>query len=128
MKITTTITKELNIELPAFTKTLNGGVESYYCIKGETDIIGFRNYKISEAIVISRTNYKFDAFAEGFELITKEEFFEKYNYAVDTLYDDMKELQDEMCDDRTDDEIEQERKEAEDQRNVDAHCDKSNEY
>jgi len=40
----------------------------------------------------------------------------------------MKELQDEMFDDRTDDEIEQEHKDAEDQRNVDAHCDKSNEY
>jgi len=94
MKITTTTTKQIEIELPAFTKV----DKTYFCVKDEVNITSFTKYDYASRItsIISHHNTEFDAFRQGFEFITKEEFFENYNELVDTLYDKMKDLQDYM--------------------------------
>ena len=125
MKITTTQTQEITIELPSFTKVSNGSsINAYFCIQDENNIISLKKYGYSQAVNISKSASKYEAFAEGYQFITKQEFFENYNDAVDALYDDMKELQDSLDDDnRTDFEKEQDRKEAFEEDRANEYCD-----
>ena len=130
MKITTTQTetKEIEITFPCFTKVL-GFSTAFYCIKSENEVLRVEQYSNGKITNVSQWASASLAFQDGFEFIDKNTFFKNYDEIVGKLYDDMQELKYSLIqDDRTEFEIEQERKEAEEQRRVDDYCDKSNEY
>ena len=89
MKITTFTTKEITIELPAFTKVIDGTIEHYYCLESESHITSFSKYINTQSYSISKSNSRYSALREGFIFIDKKEFFDNYQDLVDTIYDDM---------------------------------------
>lgn len=128
MKITTTKTetetKEIEINFPSFTKLKNPFSIAFYCIKSENEIIRVEQYDGIQIATISYYSNKFEAFNDGFEFIDKATFFENYDAIVSKLYDNMEELQASLVeDDRTDFEIEQDRKEAIEEDKANDYCD-----
>jgi hypothetical protein len=128
MKITTTQTKtettEIEINFPSFTKVKSPVSTAFYCIKSENEIFRVEQYDGTQIATISNYSNKFEAFKEGFEFIDKAKFFENYNEIVSKLYDNMEKLENELCeDDRTDFEIEQDRKESIEDDKVNEYCD-----
>ena len=127
-KTTTTETKEIEVNFPCFTKVEKFSTAFYY-IESENVARRIETYLGAKIATISHCSSVNEAFESGFEFIDKNTFFKNYDEIVGKLYDDMQELKYSLVeDDRTDFEIEQERKEAEEQRRVDDYCDKSNEY
>ena len=92
MKITTTQTKEISIEFPAFTKYIDDTIEHYYCIESEKHITSFSKYKTTNSYFITKFSSQYEALREGFVFIDKQEFLNNYQDLVDTLYDDMERL------------------------------------
>ena len=126
MKITTTTTetKEIEITFPSFTKVKTPVSIAFYCIKSESEIFRVEQYDGTQIATISNYSNKFEAFKEGFEFIDKSTFFENYDAIVSKLYDNMEELQASLVEDeRTDFEIEQERKEAIEEDKANDYCD-----
>lgn len=107
MKITTLTTKEISIELPAFTKVIDGTIEHYYCLESESHITSFSKYINTQSYSISKSNSRYSALREGFIFIDKKEFFDNYKDLVDTLYDEMDGLKLHL-EDVTDEDIEYE--------------------
>ena len=133
MKITTTTTQtqttEIEISFPYFTKVIDNYSTKFYCLKSEKDIVKVEQYSNGKITNVSQWASASDAFKDNFEVITKDEFMEYYESTIDQLYVHYSILKNGFIqDDRTEFEIEQERKEAEEQRRVDDYCDKSNEY
>jgi len=85
----TTTTKEITIELPTFTKVIDGTIEHYYCLESESHITSFSKYKTTNSYFITKFSSQYEALREGFQFIDKKEFFDNYQDLVDTLYDDM---------------------------------------
>lgn len=92
MKITTTTTKEISIEFPAFTKYIDDTIEHYYCIESEKHITSFSKYKFTNSYFITKFSSQYEALREGFVFIDKKEYLDNYQDLVDTLYDDMERL------------------------------------
>jgi hypothetical protein len=93
MKITTTQTEtkttEMEINFPTFTKVVDGYSTRLYCIKSEEDITRVEQYNSGKIINISKLASTSDAFKEGFEFITKDEFMQYYLETIDKLYVDL---------------------------------------
>lgn len=126
---TKTETKEIEITFPCFTKVTDNYSTKVYCLKSEKDIVKVEQYSNGKITNVSQWAGASDAFQDNFEVITKDEFMEYYESTIDQLYVHYSILKNGFIqDDRTEFEIEQDRKEAEEQRRVDDYCDKSNEY
>jgi hypothetical protein len=128
MKITTTHTrtetKEIEISFPSFTRVVDKYSTQFYFIRNEKEVLKVEEYVSGKIVNFSQWAITSDAFATGFVFITKKEFFEYYNQVVNTLYDDMEKLENELCeDDRTEFEIEQDRKESIEDEKVNEYCD-----
>lgn len=128
MKITTTTTqtetKEIEISFPSFTKVKTPVSIAFFCIKSENEVLRVEQYAGTQIATISNYSNKFEAFKEGFEFIDKNTFFNNYDVIVGKLYDDMQELKYSLIeDDRTDFEIEQDRKEAIEEDKANDYCD-----
>jgi hypothetical protein len=128
MKITTTHTrtetKEIEISFPSFTRVVDKYSTQFYFIGNEKEVLKVEEYVSGKIVNFSQWAITSDAFADGFVFITKKEFFEYYDKIVGKLYDDMEKLENELCeDDRTDFEIEQDRKESIEDDKVNEYCD-----
>jgi hypothetical protein len=127
-KTTTTETKEIEVNFPCFTKVEKFSTAFYY-IESENVARRIEIYLGAKIATISHCSSVNEAFESGFEFIDKTTFFNNYDAILGQMCNDMEELQARLVeDDRTEFEIEQDRKEAEEQRRVDDYCDKSNEY
>jgi hypothetical protein len=143
MKITTTQTRtetlEMEINFPTFTKVVDIHSTKLFSIKSESEITRIENYNSGKIINISKWGTISTAFEEGFEYVSQDEFMQYYQDTIDKLYADLSVMKamlpksenfmlQDFVDEMNEYELEQERKEAEEQRNVDEYCDKSNEY
>lgn len=77
-------TETVVIGLPSFTKN---DKQIYACIS-EDNVIEISTYE-SGTVIINKTSSIKNAYSIGYSLITKDEFFAKYNSIVDTIHDDM---------------------------------------
>ena len=88
MKIKTTTTKtettEVEISLPAFTKIKSSYCTSYYYVQDENKTTRIDSYSHCIKSFSQISNVK-DAFANGFEYISEEEFIEAYQTLVNEL-------------------------------------------
>lgn len=93
MKITTTQThtetKEMEINFPAFTKVVDKNSAKFYCLKAENDITRVEQYNSGKITNISKWATITDAFKEGFEFISQDEFIKYYELTIDKLYADL---------------------------------------
>jgi hypothetical protein len=93
MKITTTQTKtekvEMEINFPTFTKVVDGYSTKIYCLKAENDFTRVEQYNSGKIINISKWATITDAFTEGFEFVTQDEFMQYYLDTIDKLYADL---------------------------------------
>jgi hypothetical protein len=91
MKITTTQTKtetvEMEINFPTFTKVVDIHSTKFYSIKSESEITRVENYNSGRITTIINKYYGVkDAFEEGFEYISQDEFIKYYESTIDELY------------------------------------------
>jgi hypothetical protein len=93
MKITTTTqrteTLEIEINFPTFTKVVNGYSTRLYCIKSEKDITRVEQYSSGGITNVSKFSSISDAFTEGFEYVSQDEFMQYYLDTIDKLYADL---------------------------------------
>jgi hypothetical protein len=93
MKITTTQTqteiKEIEINFPCFTKVVNGYSTRLYCIKSENEITRVEQYSSGGITNVSKFSIISDAFTEGFEYVSQDEFIKYYELTIDQLYADL---------------------------------------
>jgi 6-phosphogluconate dehydrogenase (decarboxylating) len=94
MKITTTKqrteTVEMDINFPTFTKVVDIHSTKLYCIKSEDDITRVEKYNSGRITTIINKYYGVqDAFAEGFEYVSQDEFMQYYLDTIDKLYADL---------------------------------------
>jgi len=93
MKITTTQTKtetvEMEINFPTFTKVVDRHSTKFYCLKAENDFTRVEQYNSGKIINISKWATITDAFTEGFEYISQDEFMQYYLDTIDKLYADL---------------------------------------
>ena len=128
MKITTTTTttqtQEFEITFPSFTKIKHPLSTAFYCIKNENEVIRIEQYEATKIVTISNCSTTNNAFADGFEFIDKTTFFNIYDAILEGMCNDMVELQASLeVDERTDFEIEQDRKEAIEEEKANDYCD-----
>jgi len=91
MKITTTKqrteTVEMEINFPTFTKVVDIHSTKFYCIKSEDDITRVEKYNSGRITTIINKYYGVkDAFEEGFEYVSQDEFIKYYELTIDELY------------------------------------------
>jgi hypothetical protein len=91
MKITTTTqrteTVEMEINFPTFTKVVDIHSTKFYCIKSEDDITRVEKYNSGRITTIINKYYGVkDAFEEGFEYVSQDEFIKYYELTIDQLY------------------------------------------
>jgi len=93
MKITTTTQKtetlEIEINFPTFTKVVDKYSAKFYCLKAENDITRIEQYNSGKITNISKWATITDAFKEGFEFISQDEFIKYYELTIDKLYADL---------------------------------------
>ena len=93
MKITTTTQKtetvEIEINFPTFTKVVDKNSAKFYCLKAENDITRVEQYNSGKITNISKWATITDAFEEGFEFISQNEFIKYYELTIDKLYADL---------------------------------------
>lgn len=128
MKITTTQTqtqkKEIEISFPCFTKVTDNYSTKHYCLKSEKDILKVEQYASGQITNVSQWASASDAFQDNFEFMNKDEFMEYYESTIDKLYVIYSILKNEFIEDeRTDFEIEQDRKEAIEEEKANDYCD-----
>lgn len=85
LKITTTTTQELEIAIPSYTKR-DG---EFFAVLSEKTVIKLYAYPSNKSYIISRSSTVNDAYIKGYEIITKETFFDEYQKMVDDIYEDM---------------------------------------
>ena len=89
MKITTKTTKtettEIEVSLPAFTKVKEPYCTSYYYVQNENKVTRIDKYTHSEIKSFSKIGFVRDAFANGFEYISEEEFIEMYQTLINEV-------------------------------------------
>jgi hypothetical protein len=91
MKIKTTTQKtetvEIEINFPTFTKVVDVHSTRLFSIKSEDDITRIENYNSGRITTIINKYYGVkDAFEEGFEYISQDEFIKYYESTIDELY------------------------------------------
>ncbi|MEY3819272.1 MAG: hypothetical protein RLZZ425_740 [Bacteroidota bacterium] len=90
MKITTTKqrteTVEMEINFPTFTKVVDKHSTKFYCLKAENDITRVEQYNSGGIINVSKYSSISDAFTEGFEYVSQDEFIKYYELTIDQLY------------------------------------------
>ena len=143
MKVTTTTqrteTSEIEINFPTFTKIVDEHSTKFYCLKAENDFTRVEQYNSGKIINISKWATITEAFKEGFEFVSQDEFMQYYQDTIDKLYADLsvmkamppkpeKFMLQDFIDEMEQHELEQERKDAEEQMMVDEYRDKINEY
>jgi hypothetical protein len=93
MKITTTQTKtetvEMEIDFPTFTKVVDGYSTKFYCLKAENDFTRVEQYNSGGIMNVSKYSSISDAFTEGFEFVSQDEFMQYYLNTIDKLYADL---------------------------------------
>jgi hypothetical protein len=93
MKIKTTTqrteTLEIEINFPTFTKVVDGYSTRLYCIKSEKDITRVEQYSSGGITNVSKFSNISDAFTEGFEYVSQDEFIKYYELTIDKLYADL---------------------------------------
>jgi hypothetical protein len=93
MKIKTTTqrteTLEIEINFPTFTKVVDSYSTKLYCIKAENDFTRVEQYNSGNIINISKWATITDAFKEGFEFVSQDEFMQYYLDTIDQLYADL---------------------------------------
>ena len=93
MKITTTQTKtetvEMEITFPTFTKVVDKHSTKFYCLKAENDFTRVEQYNSGKIINISKWATITEAFTEGFEFVSQDEFMQYYLDTIDKLYADL---------------------------------------
>jgi hypothetical protein len=93
MKIKTTTqrteTLEIEINFPTFTKVVDKNSAKFYCLKAENDITRVEQYNSGKITNISKWATITDAFKEGFEFISQDEFMQYYLDTIDKLYADL---------------------------------------
>ena len=93
MKITTTTQKtetvEIEINFPTFTKVVDAYSTQFYCLKAENDITKVELYNSGKITNISKWTNISNAFAEGFEYVSQDEFIKYYELTIDKLYADL---------------------------------------
>lgn len=90
MKITTTQTEtkttEMEVNFPTFTKVRDNYSTQFYCLKAENDLTKVELYNSGKIINISQWGTISDAFKNGFEFISQDEFMQYYQDTIDILY------------------------------------------
>ena len=91
MKIKTTTQKtetvEIEINFPTFTKVVDIHSTKLFSIKSESEITRIENYNSGRITTIINKYYGVkDAFEEGFEYISQDEFIKYYESTIDELY------------------------------------------
>ena len=86
---TETVTKEIEITFPYFTKVTDNYSTKFYCLKSEKDIVKVEQYGSGKIINVSQWASASDAFQDNFEVITKDEFMSYYLETIDKLYVDL---------------------------------------
>jgi choline kinase len=90
MKIKTTTqrteTLEIEINFPTFTKVVDKYSAKFYCLKAENDITRVEQYNSGNITNISKWATITDAFKDGFEYISQDEFIKYYELTIDQLY------------------------------------------
>ena len=81
---TTTQTTEVEISLPAFTKVKNTYSTGYYYVHSEDKTTRIEIYSHGIKTFSHIDNYR-NAFADGFEYITEQEFIEAYQTLVNEV-------------------------------------------
>jgi hypothetical protein len=93
MKITTTKqrteTVEMEIIFPTFTKVVDGYSTKFYCLKAENDFTRVEQYNSGGIMNVSKYSSISDAFTEGFEFVSQDEFMQYYLDTIDKLYADL---------------------------------------
>jgi hypothetical protein len=93
MKITTTQTKtetlEMEINFPTFTKVVDIHSTKFYCLKAENDFTRVEQYNSGGIMNVSKYSSISDAFTEGFEFVSQDEFMQYYLNTIDKLYADL---------------------------------------
>jgi hypothetical protein len=93
MKVTTTQTKtetvEMEINFPTFTKVVDRHSTKFYCLKAENDFTRVEQYNSGKIINISKWATITEAFTEGFEFVSQDEFMQYYLDTIDKLYADL---------------------------------------
>jgi hypothetical protein len=93
MKITTTTQKtetlEIDFNFPTFTKVVDGYSTQFYCLKAENDVTKVELYNSGKITNISKWTNISNAFVDGFQFITQDEFMQYYLDAIDKLYVDL---------------------------------------
>ncbi len=82
---TTTETKELHVSLPAFTKVKEPYCTSYYFVQNENKVTRIDKYTHSEIKSFSKVGFVRDAFANGFEYISEQEFIDIYQTLINEV-------------------------------------------
>jgi len=85
---TETVTKEIEINFPAFTKLVDRHSTRFYCIKSENDITRVEQYHSGGITNISKYSNISDPFITGFKFISQDEFMSYYIETIDKLYVD----------------------------------------
>ena len=83
---TETVTKEIEITFPYFTKVTDNYSTKFYCLKSEKDTVKVEQYGSGKITNVSQWASASDAFQDNFEVITKDEFIEYYQSTIDQLY------------------------------------------
>jgi hypothetical protein len=91
MKIKTTTqrteTLEIEINFPTFTKVVDVHSTRLFSIKSENEITRIENYNSGRiTTIINKYHGVQDAFEEGFEYISQDEFIKYYELTIDQLY------------------------------------------
>jgi hypothetical protein len=94
MKITTTKqtteTVEMEINFPTFTKVVDIHSTRLFSIKSEDDITRIEKYNSGRITNIINKYYGIkDAFEDGFEYVSQDEFIKYYESTIDELYADL---------------------------------------
>ena len=87
MKITTTHTqtKEMHVSLPAFTKVKESYCTAYFFVQNENKVTRIDKYTSSGIKSFSQIAFVKDAFANGFEYISEEEFIDIYQTLINEV-------------------------------------------
>jgi len=108
---TETVTKELEVSLPAFTKVKEPYCTSYYFVQNENKVTRFDKYTHSEIKSFSKVGFVRDAFANGFEYISEEEFIDIYQTLINEVRIELNQIKLDLVQLQLDAKAEQERAE-----------------
>ena len=107
---TETVTKEVEVSLPAFTKIKSTYSTGYYYVHSEDKTTRIEIYSHGIKTFSHIDNYR-NAFADGFEYITEQEFIEAYQTLVNEVILEFNQIKIDLVQLQLDAKAEQERAE-----------------